>query len=149
MSYISELRKLVGHSPIMCTAAMGIVYDPERGLLFERRTDNGMWCVPGGGIELGESLEDALRREIKEETNLDIADFQLFDVRASVHMVYPNKDEVYYTDVVYVVTGFSGELKCDSESSELRWFMPDALPRNIMPTQIDYILKFVEKLKKG
>ncbi len=104
MSYISEMRKFVGHAPIMCVAAMGIIYNEEKGLLLEKRTDTGEWCVPGGAIELGESLEDALRREVKEETNLDISNPKLFDIKANVHMVYPNKDEVYYTDVVYKYT---------------------------------------------
>lgn len=147
MGYISDMRKYVGHAPIMCVAATGIIYDEERGILLEKRTDTGDWCVPGGAIELGESLEDALRREVKEETNLDIFSPKFFDIRANVHMVYPNRDEVYYTDVVYVIRDFSGELKPDAESSELEFFGLDNLPDEIMPTQIDYIKKFAESIK--
>ncbi len=144
MSYISEIRKFVGHSPIMAVAAMGILYSEEKGLLLEKRTDTGDWCTPGGAIELGETLEDALKREIKEETNLDIANPQLFDIKANVHMVYPNKDEVYYTDIVFEINEFWGELKPDKESKELAFFALDNLPENIMPTQIGYIKKFAE-----
>ena len=72
MSYIREMRKYVGHAPIMAVAAMGIIYSEESGILLEKRADTGEWCTPGGAIELGETLEEALRREIKEETNLDI-----------------------------------------------------------------------------
>ena len=148
MSYISEMRKFVGHAPIMAVAAMGILYNEEKGLLLEKRTDTGEWCTPGGAIELGESLEDALKREIKEETNLDIANPKLFDIKANVHMVYPNKDEVYYTDVVYEINEFFGDLKPDKESTELKFFDLDNLPKNIMPTQIGYIERFVsEKCK--
>lgn len=146
MGYISEIRKYVGHSPIMVTAAMCIIYDKEKGILFEKRSDNGMWCVPGGAIELGESLEQALAREVKEETSLDIANPKLFDVASNVHMIYPNKDEVYYTDVVYEVNEYEGTLKFDEESTDLKWFKINALPENIMPTQISYINKFVNKL---
>lgn len=145
MSYISELRKFVGHSPLMVTAAMAIIYDREKGILFEKRTDNGMWCIPGGAMELGETSEEALRREVREETSLVISEPELFDVRANVHMVYPNGDEVYYTDIVYVIEKYSGELDFDDESSELKWFGLNKLPENIMPTQIDYISKFSEK----
>ena len=95
MSYIGDMRKFVGHAPIMAVAAMGILYNEEKGLLLEKRTDTGEWCVPGGAIELNETLEEALAREVKEETNLDIANPKLFDIKANVHMVYPNKDEVY------------------------------------------------------
>ena len=145
MSYISEMRKFVGHSPLMVTAAMAIIYDREKGILFEKRTDNGMWCIPGGAMELGETSEEALRREVREETSLEISEPKLFDVRANVHMVYPNGDEVYYTDIVYVIEKYSGDLDSDDESSELKWFGLNELPDNIMPTQIDYILKFAAK----
>ena len=144
MSYIGDMRKFVGHAPIVAVAAMAILYNEEKGMLLEKRTDTGEWCTPGGAIELGESLEDALKREIKEETNLDFANQKLFDIKANVHMVYPNKDEVYYTDVVYVINEFWGDLKPDGESTELRFFDLDNLPENIMPTQIGYIKKFVE-----
>ena len=148
MSYIGDMRKFVGHAPIMAVAAMAILYNEEKGMLLEKRTDTGEWCTPGGAIELGESLEDALKREIKEETNLDFANHKLFDIKANVHMVYPNKDEVYYTDVVYVINEFWGDPKPDGESTELRFFDIDNLPENIMPTQIGYIKRFVEENKK-
>lgn len=148
MSYISEMRKFVGHAPIMAVAAIGIIYSEEKGLLLEKRTDTGEWCTPGGAIELGESLEDALKREVKEETNLDIANPKLFDIKANVHMIYPNKDEVYYTDVVYEINDFWGKLKPDKESSQLAFFPLDNLPENIMPTQTGYIQKFVKEKTK-
>ena len=147
MGYIKEIRKYVGHSPIMVTAAMCIIYDKEKGILLEKITNNGMWCVPGGALELGETLEEALKREVKEETSLDIFNPKLFDVKAGVHMVYPNNDEVYYTDVVYEINEYEGELKPDEESKELVWVPIDKLPDNIMPTQIEYIEKFLNILK--
>ncbi len=122
MGYISDMRKYIGHSPIMATAAMCIIHDDTNRILLERRSDNGLWCVPGGAIELGETLEEALAREVREETSLEISEPKLFDVKASVHMIYPNQDEVYYTDVVYIVKDFSGTLKQDEESTELKWF---------------------------
>lgn len=145
MSYISDLRKLVGHSPIMATAASCIIYDKDKGILLEKRSDNGQWCIPGGAMELGEEPEEGLLREVKEETGLDISDPEFFKVKANIHMVYPNTDEVYYTDIVYIVTKYSGELLPDSESTDLKWFKPDALPDNIMPTQTGYIEEFIAK----
>lgn len=147
MGYISEIRKVVGHMPIMVTAAMGIIYDKEKGILFEKRTDNGMWCVPGGAMELGETAEEALRREIREETSLEVQNPRFFKVRENVHMVYPNGDEVYYTDLVYIIEDYSGHLGMDDESSELKWFPIQELPENIMPTQIDYILAAVKEFQ--
>ena len=147
MSYISELRKKVGHAPLMAPAAMAIIYDEEKkAILLERRTDNGMWCIPGGALELGEDFIDGLKREVKEETNLDINNPELYTIKSGIHMVYPNGDEMYYTDAVYVVKNFSGELKYDSESDRLCWTGIDCLP-DIMPTQIEYVHGFVNKIK--
>ena len=95
----------------------------------------------------GIEQEQKAEIEVKEETNLDIANPKLFDIKANVHMVYPNKDEVYYTDVVYIISEFSGELKPDGESTELRFFGLDELPENIMPTQIGYIERFIRENK--
>lgn len=147
MSYISDMRKFVGHSPIMATAAMCIIYDDVKGILLEKRSDNGLWCVPGGAIELGETLEEALAREVREETSLEISESKLFDVKASVHMIYPNQDEVYYTDVVYLVKHYSGTLKHDEESTELKWFKIGEFPE-IMPTQSGYIQKFIHDINE-
>ena len=146
MGYVSDLRKFVGHAPLMAPAALAIIYDEKkRAILFERRTDNGLWCVPGGALELGEDFVDGLRREVKEETGLDIEDPVLFTVKAGIHMVYPNGDEMYYSDAVYIVTKFSGTLGGDSESDRLLWINIDHLPE-IMSTQSDYIEAFLKTI---
>ena len=107
------------------------------------------WTLPGGKQEYKETIFECGIREVKEETNLDITNPQLFDIKANVHMVYPNKDEVYYTDVVYIINEFFGDLKPDGESTELRFFGLDELPENIMPTQIGYIERFIKEKNKG
>lgn len=149
MGYISELRKYVGHSPIMATSIMCIIYDREKGILFEKSADFGVWCVPGGALEIGESLEEGLKREVKEETSLEIFNPKLFDIRSNIHIVYPNKDEVYYTEVIYEVSEYEGNLKPDAESIELKWFQIEELPDDISPIQIEIIKKFVATLKIG
>ncbi len=63
-------------------------------------------------------------------------------------MVYPNGDEVYYTDFVFEINEFYGDLKHDNKSVDLRFFDIDNLPENIMPTQIEYIEKVVSDKRK-
>ena len=70
MGYISDLRKYVGHEPIL-TAGVGLfVFNDENKVLMQLRTDYNSWGFPGGAMELGESFEDVAIRELKEETGL-------------------------------------------------------------------------------
>lgn len=63
-------------------------------------------------------------------------------------MVYPNGDEVYYTDFVFEINEFYSDLKHDNKSVDLRFFDIDNLPENIMPTQIEYIEKVFSDKRK-
>ena len=65
MSYIKELRKYVGHTPIL-TAGVGLfVFNNENKILMQLRTDYNQWGFPGGSMELGESFEEVASRELK------------------------------------------------------------------------------------
>ena len=67
MGYIQEIRKYVGHNPIMVTAAMCIIYDKDKGILLEKRTDNGMWCVPGEHLNLVKLWKKHLKGKLKKK----------------------------------------------------------------------------------
>jgi ADP-ribose pyrophosphatase YjhB (NUDIX family) len=56
----------------MIVAASAVVTDAKGKILLLRRTDSGNWALPGGTMELGESLPDCAVREVREETGLDI-----------------------------------------------------------------------------
>src|ERR1051325_4042675 len=56
-----------------------VVLTPE-GLLLQRRSDNGLWGLPGGGVEPGESVSAAIVREVREETGLDVTPVRLVGV---------------------------------------------------------------------
>lgn len=125
MSYVQELRALVGQRPLILVAAGVLVLDKEERLLLQRRTDDGLWGIPGGSLELGETLEEAARRELREETGLEAGDLTLFDVfsgDAGKH-IYPNGDPVEIVSAVYLTKETQGAMKADgNESAELRFF---------------------------
>ncbi|GAA0596481.1 hypothetical protein GCM10009001_10750 [Virgibacillus siamensis] len=79
MDYVKNLRKLVGHRPLILTGSVVIAVNEHDELLLQQRTDGG-WGLPGGLMELGESLEETARREVKEETGLEIGRLELLDV---------------------------------------------------------------------
>lgn len=68
MSYISNLRKSIGHNPIISVGSTVLVFNNKNEILLNLRTDTKNWGIPGGGKELYETLEECAIRETEEET---------------------------------------------------------------------------------
>ena len=134
--YIMDLRKIVGHRPLLQVGASIIVENEMGEVLLQRRADNHMWGYAGGSVELDEVAEEAAKRELFEETGLIAGELILFGVFSGkdTHYVYPNGDEVSNVDIVYLCKDYSGALKCQAgEVEELRFFPADALPVDLSP----------------
>lgn len=135
MSYIQELRTLVGHRPIIMVGSAVLLLQKDQVLL-QRRKDNGLWGIPGGSLEPGESLEEAAIRETFEEVGLVIEKLTLFGVYSGKDQfyVYPNGDQIYDVCVAYSSHDFHGEIQPDtSEVLELAFFPLDELPIDLNP----------------
>ena len=149
--YILDLRKLVGHRPLLQVGASVLLENEQGHILLEKRTDNHCWGYPGGSVELDERVEDAAKRELFEETGLSAGDLQLFGVFSGeeMHYVYPNGDEVSNVDIVFLYRSFSGELKPQtSEVDQLCFFPADALPENLSPPIRKPLLQWAEGKRK-
>ncbi|MDZ5607981.1 NUDIX hydrolase [Bacillus pseudomycoides] len=134
MGYIEDMRKLVGNRPLILTGSHVIILNKQNEILLQLRTDFNMWGIIGGALEYEETLEDAAKREVFEETGLIIKDLELFHNFSGpdLFQIYPNGDQVYGVMVVYVCRNYTGELQCDhNESKELRFFPSHTLPQNI------------------
>lgn len=131
MGYILELRKQVGHRPLIMTCAGVLLLNEKRELLLQKRADNGLWGYPRGSMELGESFKDCARREVQEETGLICGNLEHFmNVSGEeVHYVYPNGDEIYAAEEIFLCRKFSGQIICQQEEVEkLCFFRMDELP---------------------
>ncbi len=133
MPYIEDLRKFVGHSPLLLVGAGMLITDRRGWLLMGLRTDNLCWGIPGGGMEMGETLEETARRETTEETGLVVNSLSLFGVYSGPEFfyTYPNGDQVHNVSVVYQSSDFSGEPGTSDEHSAWDFFDPDHLPEPI------------------
>ena len=130
-NYIMDLRKTVGHRPLLQVGASVILEDAEGRILLEKRTDNGLWGYAGGGTDLDERVEDAARRELFEETGLTAGEMTLFGVFSGpeTHYVYPNGDEVSNVDVVFLCRNWTGTIRPQEEEvSEIRFFSAADMP---------------------
>ena len=147
--YIMDLRKIVGHRPLLQVGASVILEDKQGRVLLQKRTDNHCWGYPGGSAELDERVEDAAARELFEETGLTANHLELFGVFSGkeLHYVYPNGDEVSNVDIVFLCRDYSGSLRLDAEESEdLCFFEAGQLPVNLSPP-IVLPLRTLEKKK--
>jgi ADP-ribose pyrophosphatase YjhB (NUDIX family) len=117
----------------------GAVVEGEPGtILLERRRDNGMWGLPGGAVNPGETLAEAALREIAEETGLRVritGFLGIYSDPADMRMVrYPdNGDLAQLVDVIFTAAVVSGDLRASDESLEVRFFPLDDLPEDIVP----------------
>ena len=100
----------------------------------------------------GESFEETAKRELKEETNLDIIDSTMVKVLSGkdTYREYPNGDKLYDITAIFVITNYSGDLKVnDEESKKLEWFSIDKLPDNITSHTRNYLEKYGDILKEA
>jgi 8-oxo-dGTP pyrophosphatase MutT (NUDIX family) len=136
VNYVRELRALVGQRPLVLAVAGAIVIDADGRLLLHRRDDSGLWSTSGGAVEPGESLEDAARRELREETGLEAGRLRLLDVYsgAEFFVEYPNGDQVYVVGALFIAEDVRGEPMADGhESTQVGYFGFDALPDDVQP----------------
>lgn len=124
-----------------------IVVDPLGKILLERRSDNGLWGLPGGAIHAGESVREAALREVKEETGLNIRITSLLGVYSEPNgriVTYPdNGDVAHLVDIAFTAEIVSGQLTVSRESLELNFFSLDALPLEIVPPAVQPIEDFI------
>ena len=161
---IMELSEVVGY-PVFTRICMGelrhrfvllqdgaaaIIVNDKGEILLQSRADRDEWGLPGGCQELGETFEQVVIREVKEETNLDVReeDLKLIKVVSGMSRMssYPNGDVVINNTVLYLIDKYSGELKWDSESKEMKFFDLENLPENQHdPDLVDIYKKYIKR----
>ena len=108
----------------------GVIIEDGKALLALRR-DIDWWNLPGGGMELGETVDEALQREVLEETGLHVRVGRLVGVYSK-----PQKQEVVLTFVCHIE---GGQLTETEECVESRFFAPDALPDKTLPKHAERV----------
>ncbi len=142
MSYIKDLRSILGTRPIIMIGA-GVLLLRDRQVLLQQRKDNGLWGIPGGSLEPGESLEEAAVREVFEETGLVIDRLTLFKVYSGKDQfyVYPNGDQIYDVCAAFWSKDFHGELKPEMEEvTALQYFDVEQYPAELNPLDIPILM---------
>lgn len=137
-------------APNSVVPAVNVIVTNDTGeILLIKRTDNGRYALPGGGMDLGESITDAAVRETSEETGLVVDVVRLVGIYTNPgHLIeYTSDGEVRQEfAVVFAARPRAGELATSSESSDVVWVAPADLDRlNLHPTQRQRIAHFLEQ----
>lgn len=150
MGYIEELRETVGNRPLLLTG-VGVGVFNEKGEILLQKNLDGRWGIPGGFMELGESAEEAGRREVLEETGIQTGQMELVTIvsGAQTHTVLNNGHEYYSVTIVYATDDIrGGELKADGvETSEVGFFNLQKLPEDLNPMIRAMIHQYAAKRK--
>ena len=148
--YVRRLRARVGNAMLVSIGVNGLVEDEQGRLLFQRRGDTGLWTVPGGAIEPGETPADACVREVWEETGLHVEPQAVVGIYggADYHVTYPNGDELAIVGIIMHCRVIGGTLRADGdETLELAFMDPDdALDLPDMPAHVKKALRLLLKV---
>ena len=115
----------------------GAIFNENGEVLLQKRADNGYWGLPGGKIDIGESVAQGAIREVLEETGLRVTIKRLIGVYSDpLHysiMSYPSAGWViHYVTLLFECQLQSGDLQISDESTDIGYFSPDSLPENTL-----------------
>lgn len=129
--YMSEIRALVGHRLVLVPAVAAVIKD-EAGRVLIVQTTSGHHSLPAGAIDPGESPQQAVVRETREETGLQVRPVRLLDALGgeAFRITYPGGDQVEATVCVFACEIIGGVLHCDgTETVSHRWVAPEEVAR--------------------
>lgn len=106
-----------------------VIVENGRALLVRRGTEplKGEWSIPGGVVELGETLRQAAVREAKEETGLEVEAGEALEFVDRIMRDPQHKVQYHYVLVDFLCRRISGEAQSGADASELRWITPEEL----------------------
>ncbi|PGL69819.1 NUDIX domain-containing protein [Bacillus sp. AFS055030] len=148
--YINTMRKMVGNETILTVGCGAIIEDHFGRILLQRRRDYALWGIPGGLLEIGETIEGTVKREIFEETNLTIRNVKLFGIYSGENgfAQYANGDQVFSVQIIFHVTDYVGSLQSNNESIELCFLSKDEIPKNLNSHQAPFIYDWLNEVQK-
>ena len=141
------MKRVYPKQPVV---GVGAVILKQGKILLEKRGNEpakGQWSIPGGAVEVGESLEEAVIRETKEETGLEAQSPCFIDVVDQVHLDDKGKIQFHYVIIDYLVSVKQGIPKPASDADALKWvFLSQVEDYDLTPSFRRFFVKNRKKL---
>jgi 8-oxo-dGTP diphosphatase len=137
------------NSPRVVTAVAAAIWNAEREVLLIRRTKQprlGQWSLPGGKIEFGEPLAEALKREIREETGLEIEIVGLIDVAETINDASAGAAGAHFILIDYAARVVSGVAVAGSDAADATWVPAASLSDYPMWDEMRRIIEKSERM---
>ena len=116
-------------------SASAVIFDRRGRVLLQQRSDGGQWGLPGGSVEIGESVADAAIREVREETGLVVTVRRLVGVYSepALQVVrYPDGNVWHYVSLCFECVVRGGTMTTCDETLSLKYVSPTRLPRTVL-----------------
>jgi len=131
-----EYGDRIGKTAEIRVGASALIYDASgEKILLTRREDNGEWCLPGGGLDAGESAEEACIREVWEETGLTVVVVRLIGIYTTPHRItiYKDGNRNQFISFSFEARIVAGEAGLSDEVTEVGFFNADEIAQlNVM-----------------
>ncbi len=112
-NYIKRIRTSLGNDMFIHPAARIIIENDQKEILVIERADNGQMGIPAGSLEEGETIEECIKREVWEETGIEILDLEVIGIStnpATETVEYPNGDRIQYFTVEFYSNKWTGTI---------------------------------------
>ncbi|TBL67068.1 NUDIX domain-containing protein [Paenibacillus thalictri] len=130
-SYTGQLRSILGNQKLIIPSVRAVIFNDSGEVLYIQRRGNGKWALPAGGIELNESILECLRREVYEETGLEVINATLIAMYTGREYCVKNRfgDEYQGFELLFRVDEWSGTiLRETNETTNIGFFPLNDLP---------------------
>ncbi|PGS49424.1 NUDIX domain-containing protein [Bacillus sp. AFS041924] len=136
MNYCESMREKIGNAPLIIVRPSVAILNPSGEVLLFRY-EEGIWGIPGGILQLNESVEECIKRHVHDDIGLKLNSLSLFGVYSGLELlnkVEGSGDEYQTVAIGYICTDFENDIKPDqTQSIEAKFFHLDQLPDEIDP----------------
>ena len=151
MGYCEDMREMIGNTPLIFVRPSVAIINNQAEILLSRKV-GGTWTIPGGVLQLNESVEECIKRIVLEDIGLKVTRLKLFGVYSGkelINRVEESGDEYHPVAIGYLCTEYEGELTPDSNQGiEVQFFGLSQIPEEIDPFIKNKLIGLIGQLEK-